>query len=437
VPDVLTTGHPRYDAERAGFNRVVDHRPALIVVPTDIPDVRAAVRHAADHDLPVAIHATGHGVTVPTDGALMIATRRLDAVTVDPVARTATIAAGVRWRQVIDAAAPHGLAPLNGSSPSVGAISYTLGGGLGPVARTFGYAADHVRRFRLITADGALRTIAPDEHPELFWALRGGKSGFGVVVEMEIGLVPLHRLYGGALFFDGADATRVVAGWREWLDDVPEELTSSVALLQLPDAPEIPPSLRGRFVVHVRVAYTGPAEEGEHLLRPLRALAAPVVDDVGEMPYTDVAAIHRDPDGPLSYHEHSALLRDLDATGIDAFLGAAVPAAADHGLLVELRHLGGALSRPPAVPSAIDHRDAAFCLMALTPTGVDAHPRRLLVKALDPWATGAVYVNFLSGPDAMADADRAHAEQTRDRLRTIRYAYDPAGRFLRTHGEAS
>ncbi|TQM43942.1 FAD-binding oxidoreductase [Pseudonocardia cypriaca] len=433
--DVLTPGHPRYDAERTGFNRVVDHRPALVVVPADVADVRAAVRHAAHHDLPIAIHATGHGVTVPADGTLMIATRRLDAVSVDPVARTATVAAGVRWRQVIDAAAPHGLAPLNGSSPSVGAVSYTLGGGLGPVARTFGYAADHVRRFRLVTADGELRTVTPDEHPELFWALRGGKSGFGVVVEMEIGLVPLPRLYGGALFFDGADAARVVAGWREWLETVPEELTSSLALLRLPA--DAPPPLRGRFVVHVRIAYTGPAADGERLLRPLRALAAPVVDDVGEMPYRDVAAIHRDPDGPLAYHEHSALLHHLDAAGVDAFLAVAVPAAADHGLLVELRHLGGALARPPEVPSAIDRRDAAFCLMALTPAGADPHPRRLLLKAIAPWATGGVYVNFLSGPDAAADIPRAHTPPTRDRLRAIRRTYDPAGRFHRTPEEAS
>jgi FAD/FMN-containing dehydrogenase len=435
VREVLTPDHPRYDLERAGFNRIVDHRPALIVVPTDIADVRAAVRHAADHDLPVTIHATGHGVTVPADGTLMIATRRLDTVSVDPLARTATVAAGVRWQQVIDAAAPHGLAPLNGSSPSVGAISYTLGGGLGPVARTFGYAADHVRRFRLVTADGALRTVAADEHPELFWALRGGKSGFGVVVGMEIGLVPLPRLYGGALFFDGADASRVVGGWREWLETVPEELTSSLALLRLPA--DAPPPLSGRFVVHVRIAHTGPAADGERLLRPLRALARPVVDDVGEMPYADVAAIHRDPDGPLAYHEHSALLRDLDAPGVDSFLAAALPAAADHGLLVELRHLGGALARPPRVPSAIDGRDAAFCLMVLTPSGSDAHHRRLVVKALDPWATGGVYVNFLSGPDAVADTTRAHTPSTRDRLRAIRRAYDPAGRFRRAPEEAS
>ncbi len=432
MPDVLAPGHPRYDSERTGFNRIVDHRPALVVVPADVTDVQAAVRHAAERDLPIVIHATGHGGTVPADGALMIATRRLDAVTVDPVARTATVAAGVRWRQVIDAAAPHGLAPLNGSSPSVGAISYTLGGGLGPVARTFGYAADHVRRFRLVTAGGALHTVGPDEHPDLFWALRGGKSGFGVVVEMEIGLVPLPRLYGGALFFDGADALRVVAGWRQWLETVPEELTSSLALVRLPT--EVPPPLGDRFAVHVRVAHTGPAEEGERLLRPLRALATPIVDDVGEMPYTDVAAIHRDPDGPLSYHEHSEFLRDLDAAGVDAFLAAAVPAA-DHGLLVELRHLGGALARPPEVPNAIDHRDAAFCLMALTPAGADPHARKLLMKAVAPWATGGVYVNFLSGPDAVADIHRAHTPPTRARLRAVRRAHDPAGRFQHTPEE--
>jgi FAD/FMN-containing dehydrogenase len=435
VRDVLTPDHPRYDIERAGFNRILDPRPAMIVVPADAEGVRCAVLHAGEHGLPVAIHATGHGPTVSADGALMIATRRLDAVTVDPVRHTATVGAGVRWQQVIDAAAPHGLAPLNGSSPSVGAVSYTLGGGMGPVARTFGYAADHVRRFGLVTADGVRRTVTPDEHPDLFWALRGGKGNFGVVTEMEIGLVPLARLHGGAMFFDGTDAPRVVAGWRGWLTDAPEELTSSLALLRLPDAPAVPQPLRGRLVVHLRIAFTGSAEAGERLLRPLRALAVPLVDDVVEMPYTAVAAIHRDPVDPLAYHEHSAMLHDLDAAAVDTFLGAAVPAAG-RGLVIELRHLGGALARPPEVPSAVGNRDAAFSLMVLTPGGEPddaAQARRLLLDAVRPWATGGVYVNFLSGPDAAADTARAYSPESYTRLRVIKRAYDPANSFRITH----
>ncbi|CAM5627102.1 hypothetical protein SCALM49S_05657 [Streptomyces californicus] len=161
-------------------------------------------------------------------------TRALDAVTVDPVARTATIGAGATWGAVTAAAAPYGLAPLNGSSPSVGAVSYTLGGGLGILAREFGYAADHVRSLEVVTADGVPRRVTPEREPELFWGLRGGGRRLGVVTSMEIGLVAVERLYGGAIAFDGERAAEVMARYLEWTRTVPASLDVLVGRAALP-----------------------------------------------------------------------------------------------------------------------------------------------------------------------------------------------------------
>ncbi len=176
----------------------VDERPVA-----GTADVLAAIRFAAAHDLPVAVQATGHGAAGPADDALLVNTRRMTGVWLDPAARTARIQAGVRREQVIHEAAPFGLAPLNGSSPLVGAVGYTLGGGLGPLGRAYGYAADHVRSIDLVPADGRLRHVTPTQHDDLFWGLRGGKGNFGVVTALEVELVPVARLYGGGLYFPG------------------------------------------------------------------------------------------------------------------------------------------------------------------------------------------------------------------------------------------
>lgn len=427
--DVLLPWDEDYAAERAGFNRVAQHQPALIVAAAGAADVRAAVTFAADYGLPVAVQATGHGIAAPTLGGVLISTRRMDHVTVDPVARTARVAAGARWEQVITAAAAHGLAPLNGSSPLVGVVGYTLGGGMGLLARKYGYAADHVTRIAVVTADGRLLSVTEKHLPELFWGLLGGKGNFGVVTAMEFELVPVTRLYGGGLYYDGADAAEVLHAWRRWAADVPEELVTSIALLRLPDLPQVPEFLRARLMVHVRVAHLGSAEEGEELLRPMRAAAPVVLDEVGEMPYTSVADIHRDPVDPMPYNERCITLRELDEAAVDRLLAVAGPGADADDLMVELRLLGGALGRPSPVPNAVGNRDAAFTLATLAPG-----PTRVL-DALAEWGTGGRYLNFLSGPDT-ADEEWVRAcwpPETHARLTALKRAYDPQNLFRANH----
>src|SRR5688572_10922006 len=218
---VLSPGDPRFADEVAPFNVAHQPRPAVVVGATSTADVAAAVRWAADRGHTVAVQATGHGLTGSLDGAVLITTDRLDTVVVDPASRSARVGAGVRWRGVIDAAAPHGLAPLSGSSSGVGVVGYTLGGGLGLLSRQYGFAADHVRRAELVTADGAIRAVDAETDPDLFWALRGGKGNLGIVTELEFDLVPVARLYGGGIFFPGGSAPEVLHAFREWTTTLP------------------------------------------------------------------------------------------------------------------------------------------------------------------------------------------------------------------------
>ena len=254
---VLRPADAGYAAEIAAFNPAVTRRPGhrgrrararttssppwRVPAPTGCPSGSRAPATAAPPD-PAA--------------PVLLSTRRLDAVTVDPRARTARVGAGATWAQVLAAAAPHGLTALTPSSTRVGVAGYTLGGGLGLLGRRYGFAADHLRRLRLVTADGRPHEIDADRAPELHWALRGaGRTGFGVVTELEFALFPLTRLYGGGIVWPAAAAADVLHAWREWAPTLPDEAGTSVALLRVPRDAGWPAPLHDRTVVHVR--FTG------------------------------------------------------------------------------------------------------------------------------------------------------------------------------------
>ncbi|MFB6436020.1 FAD-binding oxidoreductase [Streptomyces sp. NPDC056411] len=435
---VLLPGDDGYDAERSGFQLARRHRPAVIVGARSTDDVAAAVAFAGDQGLPVAVQATGHGLSAVTDGGLLISTRRMSGVRVDAAAGTARVEAGAVWGRVVEAAAPHGLAPLNGSSPGVGVVSYTLGGGVGVLARTYGFAADRVRSVDLVTADARQLHVTAEGDPELFGALLGGGHGLGVVTAMEFALVPVARLYGGQLVFAGEQLDRVLEAYLTWTDAVPDELTSSVALIAYPDLPQLPEALRGRYLVQIRIAYTGSAEEGERLVAPLRAVGPRVSDDLREMPYAESGTIHRDPSDPHAYDGDNALLGGLDAAAlrrVAALTGPAAPVMT----VVQLNHLGGALARGGG---AVGHRDARWALRLLSPlTGDDADAALATVRALHaealaavaPWRLGRS-VNFLFGghgqrPDAEDVARSVHDAEEHRRLAELKAAHDPENLF--------
>lgn len=431
---VLQPGDAGYDAERRGYNLCVEHHPAVIHGVAGVPDVIAAVRYATERGLPVAVQATGHGPTTPADGGVLINTARMDTVRVDPVARTARVAAGVRSGYLVTAAAAHGLAPVNGSAPGVGAVSYHLGGGVGLLGRRFGYASDHVRALEVVTADGRLHRVTAEHEQELFWALRGGGKGrFGVVVALEIDLHPVSRLYGGGMHFGPEATAQVLHTYAAWAAAAPEDMGSSVLLIRMPDLPSIPGPLRGRHVSHVRFYFTGSAATGAQLVAPFRALG-PLTDTVAEMPYREVGAIHAEPTTPVPFYARNSVLKTLDARTADTLLTHAGPDAAAP-YLVELRHLAGALARPAAVPSAMGRRDGLFSLYSGAAASGDqvTHVRAAMARlhqAMAPWSTGGVCLNFLAGPDVTAAQVRsAYLPQDLTRLDVIENEVDPSRTF--------
>ncbi|MGK4909775.1 FAD-binding oxidoreductase [Streptomyces albus] len=366
---VLVPGDPEYDQECAGFQAGDRHRPDVLVVADGPDDVRAAVDAARRHRLPVAVQATGHGLGEAARGGVLVSTRRMAGIRIDAEARTAWVEAGVRAGDLVAEAARHGLAPVNGSAPGVGVVSYTLGGGVGLLGRRFGYAADRVRRIDLVTGDGRPRRVTADSDPELFWGLRGGGGGLGVVTGMEIGLVPVAGIYGGQLVFDGArHADEVLSAWQRWTATVPETMSSAVSLLPVPDIPAVPAHRRGRYLAQVHLAFTDSREEGERLVEPLRTIGAPLADDLREMPYAECASVFSEPDTPHAYRSTNLLLGP-DGLAEDALrsVRAATGPEAEAMCVLSMRHMGGAFARPPRVPNAVPHRDAGYLLYVLSP----------------------------------------------------------------------
>ncbi|WP_433590936.1 FAD-binding oxidoreductase [Nocardia sp. CA-145437] len=430
---VFQPGDTGYDAEIAGFQTAYTHRPAVVVAAAHAEDVRAAVEYAARQGLPVAVQATGHGLSVAADGGVLITTRRLTDIRVDADARTARVGAGVRAGALIEAAAAHGLAPLNGSSLSVGVVGYVLGGGIGILAREYGYAAEHVRAVEIVTADGRLRRLTPGD--ELFGAVLGTGGNFGVVTALELDLLPVTRVYGGQLQFDTALVAPALQAWRRWTRQAPETVTSAITMLTFPDLPQVPPHLRGRYVATINVAFTGTEAEGERLVAPLRAVGERVTDDLRMMPYAESHAIYRDPDHPHAYTATNALLSDLPADAADAFLAATGPEAA-LPTVAGFRHLGGALSRPGPHGISMDHRDARYIARVLAmprPDNADAVRDQLALarKTVRPWTVGH-NLNFLYGSGDQADEAQTRAgysPATYDRLAALKTKYDPANLF--------
>ncbi|MEU6763367.1 FAD-binding oxidoreductase [Streptomyces sp. NPDC046853] len=435
---VFRPGDDGYDEEIAGFQTGFAQRPAIVFAAGSAEDVVAAVSYAADAGLPVGVQATGHGLPESSEGGVLISTRRMDSVRVDADARTVTVGAGVRWGQVVEAAAAHGLAPLNGSAPGVGAVSYTLGGGLGILAREFGYAADHVRWLDVVTADGTPRHVTPESEPELFWGLLGGGANLGVVTALEIGLVPVARLYGGAIEFDGraVDPGRVLRAYEAWTRTVPDEVTSSVAALVYPDMPQLPPHLRGRYLVTVRVACTGSEAEGTRLVAPLREIGPVVSDSLREMPYGESHTIHSDPDFPHSYYGDSVVVGELDVEAAGELLALTGPAA-EKMHVVQINQLGGALAKPAG--NAVPYREAGWLVRVLSPfeggdgTDLDA-VRAVQERAFALFAPGAAgrLLNFAFGAGGRGEG--LYDAETQKRLAGLKATYDPANLFRRNYG---
>lgn len=427
---VLEPTDPGFAAEASGFNLAVQHRTDAVVAAATPGDVAETIAFARAAGLPVRVQSTGHGAEAPIVGGILVTTGRLDGVSVDRDARIATVGAGARWASVVDAAANVGLAPIAGSSTNVGVVGYLLGGGLGPLARSHGFSSDYVRGFTVATGTGVLVEATAEENPELYWALRGGKTGLGIVTEVRVGLVELDALYAGSLVFAEEHIEAVARAWADWTSTAPGEVTTSIAIFRFPDLELIPEPVRGRTVLSLRFAYPGAAAQGERLAAAVRGFAPVYLDMLGELPARDVALIHNDPTDPGPGWATGALLGAIDQDFVTAWL-AEFGSAVDTPLMIgELRHLGGAAKTDVPEGSAAGGRPADYSL------GMISAPNPALFAEAAPAAASRVYAAVarwlspelninLRGVELDGQTGSPWSPQTLARLTEVRAQYDP------------
>jgi len=278
--DVVTPDDPSFAAAAFGFDPATEHRPELVVIAQVAADVAATVGLAARAGRRVAVQTFGFTTAASGPDTILVVTRLLASVSIDPEARTATVGAGAGWRQVLDSTSSFGLAPVSGPAAGSGAVRRVAAGKFGPAARAFSFAGEFVREFEVVTMLGDLVRVNADQRPELFAALRAGRSASVVVTAITIDLVPAGSLFAGGLWFSVDDVREVLTRWQEWVGQLPESTSTSVALMDLPAVRDLPQQLRGRSVVHVRFNHVGDADQGAQLLSAIREVATPLLDTV-------------------------------------------------------------------------------------------------------------------------------------------------------------
>jgi FAD/FMN-containing dehydrogenase len=436
APESVVLPHDEgWDEARLAWNLAVDQRPEAVAVPESADEVAEVVRWAAAEGYRVAAQTTGHNAAAlgHLAGTVLVKLERLRGVTVDPETRIARAPAGTIWIEVVEAAAEHGLAALAGSSPDVGVVGYTLGGGLSFLARKHGLMTNHVTAIELVTADGELRRVDDDNDPELFWALRGGGGSFGVVTAVEISLLPIETVYAGHLWFPVERAAEVLRAWRDWTETVPEEVTSVGRILQFPPIPEIPEPMRGNSFAVVQAIYCGDDRaEMDTLLEPLRALG-PAMDTFRPMSMTELSHLHMDPDHPVPGAGDGGMLDVLTDEAIGVFVEEVVGKPI---LSTEIRHYGGAVARPRPEHGAVSAFAAPYIMFAVgiapnaeAKAAVHATVASLMA-ALEPWQSGHTYLNFA---ESRRDPRTLWPAEVHARLKQVKAEVDPENLFRSNH----
>lgn len=425
-----------YDAARKVWNGMVDKHPALVVRCAGVADVVSAVRFARSQNLLVAVRGGGHSFAglSTCDGGMVIDLSPMKGIRVDPARRTVRAQGGATWHDLDHETAAFGLATTGGLVSSTGIAGLTLGGGIGWLMRAHGLACDNLVSADVVSADGRCLTASADENADLFWALRGGGGNFGIVTSFEYRLHPVSTVLGGLVLYPAAQAREVLRFYRDFTATAPDELTTLAAFLTAPPAPFIPAHLHGAPMVGVVVCYAGPIDEGNAALRSLRAFGPPAVEMIDAMPYTVLQTLfdHGAPHG-LQYYTRSANLRALDDGAIDAVIAHAARVASPLSA-IHIHHMQGAVSRVGAGETAYSNRDAAFTLNVIAawedPAESPDHMRwvRDLSAAVQPFASGGVYVNFL-GDEGEERVRAAYGTATYERLAAVKNSYDPTNVF--------
>ncbi len=392
----LVPGDDGYDRARLTWDTATfDQHPALIVMPAITTDVLAAVTFAREHALPIAVQGGGHGHPYPADGAILVNFANMTSLQINPGASTARVEPGVKWADVIQAAYPFGLAPLNGFAATVGVVGYLLGGGFGWLVRQYGLGASSMRSIEFVTADGRLLQVNENSYPDLFWGLRGGGGNFGIVTSLEFALYPVKEVFGGQVIYPVEQGKEAINAYLQWVKRVPETLTSTLRILHFPPLPNVPPMVRGKTVVLIAACYNGTQADGEAVLHPMR---------------------------------------DIDAI----FAVAANPASGVFN--VQIRHLGGVLARIPENAMAASLCDVNFTLYALAaaPTTelLETGKRSIMeiMQALKPDTSVQALLNSLGYNDVGLDRTRAaYTPENYQRLVALKDTYDPQNSFCFNH----
>jgi FAD/FMN-containing dehydrogenase len=434
---VVTPADGDYDAARAIWNAMHDRRPALVAYCASAGDVAAAIRHGRAHDLPIAVRGGGHSMPGHSvcDGGIVIDLRGLDAVDVDPVARRVRVGGGALLGELDRATQAHGLVVPAGVVSHTGVGGLTLGGGVGRLMRRFGLTVDSLLSAEVVTADGDVLTASADEHPDLFWGLRGGGGNFGVVTAFTFACHVLSEVLILATFHPLDRARAVLERGRDAMAGpaAPDALLWTSFLRKAPPAPWMPPALVGTPGVLSLVEWSGDRAEGAPLLEAIGKELAPAASSLDPWPFLAIQTLTDDlfAAGQQTYIKAGFATALTDGL-IDALLGAAAGVGSPLSQ-IEVLALGGAIARVGAGATAFPHRDAAWLLnipaMWTDPGDTEAEVAwaRASYAALAPHLTGGTYVNFMAGDEDGVGAG-VHA-RTLARLQAVKATYDPNNVF--------
>ena len=436
--EVIAPDHPEYETARRMWNGMIDKRPVSIARCADADDVATAVLFAAEHELPLAVRGGGHNVagTAVVDDGLVIDLSAMRAVRIDAAGRTVHVQGGATWADVDRVTAPLGLATPGGVVSETGVAGLALSGGVSHQRRRDGMTVDNLVSAEVVLADGRRVRASADEHPDLHWALRGGGGNFGVVTSFELRLHELGpEVFGLNVAYPIEDAARVLAGWRDAVAGAPDELSTAGFIWSLPVIDDLPEQLRGAPYVGVAGMWAGDPDEGERVTQALRALATPLLDMSGTMPYVEFQQSLDPffPAGPRRYWK---------ALYLDGFSDAAIDTTVDwsnrrpsNDTLVIIRHCGGAIARVGAEETAFGDRSSEWMLSidstwhSPADDATNVAYTRAFWDAAAPFSNGQTYFNF---PGLFEDGEaavRASYGANHDRLTRVKAAYDPDNRF--------
>jgi len=437
---LITPDHPDFDDARAVWNGKVDRRPRLIARCSGTADVAAAVRFAHERDLEIAVRGGGHNVagTAMCDDGFVIDLSSMRAVSVDLVDRTAVVEGGALWGDVDHATQAHGLATTGGIVGHTGVGGLSLGGGIGWLMRKHGLTVDNLVEAEVVNADGDIVRASAHDHPDLFWALRGGGGNFGVVTSFRFALHPVGpTVTAGPVFWAADDTAEVLRFYRDFVADAPDELGTVIRLGTVPPLPVVDDELHFRPAIAVASCYAGPVDAGERAVRALRQYGAPLVDLVGPTLYLDHQSGLDDtvPHG-WQYYWKATNLTGLSDAVIDVVAEHAYRATSPRSYTA-MFHMGGAVARVPQDATAypgrnVDHNiiiDAAWLPEQDDTVGAaETAWAREFLDALEPHRAG-VYVNFLDADDDHLRVREAYGDANYRRLADVKASYDPDNVF--------